>query len=89
MARAGTKSSDDLILKFDAGAPQEYDLLADILLLEITRKLAAARGKLSLRGLAQAIGMSRSTLSGRLKAIVHKNIVELEDLSKIVGVSEK
>jgi DNA-binding NtrC family response regulator len=88
-AAGGVPAGSDLVLKFDVNAPQEYDVLADVLLLEITRKLAHARGKLSLRGLAQAIGMSRSTLSGRLKAMVHKNIVGVEDLAKIVGVSEK
>jgi DNA-binding NtrC family response regulator len=86
---ARAAAATGLVIHFDVDHPQEYDVLADVLLLEVTRKLAQARGKLSLRGLAQAIGMSRSTLSGRLKAMVHKNIVGVEDLAKIVGVSEK
>ena len=35
---------------------QNYDYMADWLLVEMTRQLAAERGKQSLRGLAQAIG---------------------------------
>jgi DNA-binding NtrC family response regulator len=78
----------DLHLKWDpAKEEQNYDYLADALLLEVTRKLANARGKLSLRGLSQAIGMSRSTLSGRLKGLVHRNIVDLAELSRLVGIS--
>ena len=40
-------------------------------------------------GAPQTIGMSRSTLSGRLKALVHKNMVELSELSRLVGIGEK
>jgi DNA-binding NtrC family response regulator len=81
--------ANEVSLAWPAGNEPNYDLLADLLLLELTRKLAAERGKLSLRGLAQSIGMSRSTLSGRLRALVQRNLVDLNDLARIVGVSEK
>lgn len=82
-------SGNAIVLPFDPDSVHNYDTLADLLLLEITKKLADKKGKLSLRGLAQQISMSRSTLSGRLKAIVHKNLTSISELSKIVGVSEK
>jgi hypothetical protein len=85
-SKAGAQDAP-LAVPWDGRAP--YDHLADLLLLALTRRLAAERGKLSLRGLAQAIGMSRSTLSGRLKALVHRNVVDLGDLSRLVGISEK
>ncbi len=82
-------SSGDLVLPWDRSEAQSYDYLSDVLLLEMTKKLAQEKGKLTLRGLALAIGMSRSTLSGRLKAIVHRNIIDLTEMSKLVGISEK
>lgn len=88
-ANGARSAAQGIQLSWDQSEAQNYDYLADCLLLEMTRKLAHERGKQSLRGLAQAIGMSRSTLSGRFKAMVHKNIVELSELAKIVGISEK
>jgi len=78
-----------ILLNWDRSAAQSYDFMADLLLLEMTRQLAGPRGRLSLRGLAQTIGMSRSTLSGRLKALVHRQIIDLAELSRLVGISEK
>ena len=66
-----------------------FDDLADSLLLAVARKLADTAGRQSLRGFAKAIGMSRSTLSGRLKAIVQKGMVTMPDLAELVGVGEK
>ncbi len=80
---------DGLLLAWDQSEEQNYDYMADLLLLSMTKKLADERGKLSLRGLAQAIGMSRSTLSGRLKAMVHRNLIDLSELTRLVGISEK
>jgi DNA-binding NtrC family response regulator len=88
-AQAAAGSATALVLDWDQSEAQSYDYLADLLLVAMTRKLAESRGKLSLRGLAQAIGMSRSTLSGRFKAIVHKNLVDLAELSRLVGISDK
>lgn len=86
---AASSTATMISIPFDPEAVHNYDTLADLLLLEITRRLSAKDGKLSLRNLAQQISMSRSTLSGRLKAIVHKNLASIHELSKIVGVSEK
>lgn len=78
----------NIVLQWRRDSGQTFDDLTDHLLLELTRRLAGESGRLSLRGLAQAIGMSRSTLSSRLKDLVHKNVVELAELSRLVGVSD-
>jgi len=86
---AATRASDEILLRIDGTQPLSYDLLSDMLLLELTRKLTEKKGKLSLRQLAKSIGISRSTLSGRLKGLVHKNLIELGDLVNLVGLSQK
>lgn len=83
------KGDETITLAIKTDEPISYDLLSDQLLLELTRKLTEKRGRLSLRSLAKAIGISRSTLSGRLKGLVHKNLVELNDLVNLVGLSQK
>ena len=79
----------EISLAFDPAQPLNFDDLADSLLLAVARKLADTAGRQSLRGFAKAIGMSRSTLSGRLKAIVQKGMVTMPDLAELVGVGEK
>jgi len=76
-------------LPWNMSETQNYDYLADLLLLEMTKMLADKQGKMSLRSLAQAIGVSRSTLSGRFKSMIHKNVADIGDLTKLVGISDK
>lgn len=88
--KAGAKSENgEISLSWDMTETQNYDYMSDLLLLEMTRKLADVHGKMSLRGLAQAIGVSRSTLSGRFKAMIHRNVADINDLSKLVGITDK
>ncbi len=77
------------LLQISVRPPVHFDTLADQLLLELIRKLTSNHGKTSLRRLAKEIGMSRSTLSGRLKMMVHKNLVELKELTQLVGIVEE
>ena len=77
-----------LVLPWDQSEAQNFEYMSDLLLLGMTRQLAAASGRLSLRNLAQQIGISRSTLSARLKALVHRNMIQLPELSRLVGISE-
>ena len=84
-----SKSDDSIVLPWHVNGQNNFESLADNLLLEMTKKLATEQGKLSLRALSTSIGMSRSTLSGRLKALVHKGVVDISELSKIVNVSDK
>lgn len=87
--KSQSAGSNEIVLPWDLSDTQNYDYMSDLLLLEMTKILAAAQGKMSLRSLAQAIGVSRSTLSGRFKAMVHRNVTDINELAKIVGISEK
>ncbi len=78
-----------IVLNWNQSPEQTYDYMTDCLLVEMMRKLYSMTGRLSLRGLAQTIGMSRSTVSGRLKALVQKNVIDIHELSRLVSISEK
>lgn len=80
---------EEISLSFEIDGTMSFDNLSDQLLLKLTRKLNERRGKLSLRQLAKEIGISRSTLSARLKGLVHKNLVPLDELVNLVGLSQK
>jgi DNA-binding NtrC family response regulator len=84
-----TGNKGQINLPWDMTEAENYDHLADLLLLEMTKILAEHHGKMSLRSLAQAIGVSRSTLSGRFKAMIHKNVADINELTKLVGISDK
>ena len=86
---ASRPKGGEITLAFDPLALSNFDLLTDQLLLEMTRRVAAARGKVSLRSLSQHIGMSRSTLSGRIKGIVHRNLASMEEMARLVGIGDK
>ncbi len=81
--------AEDIVIPLPDLDMISFDILSDKLLLELTRKLTDRKGKLSLRQLAKEIGISRSTLSGRLKALVHKDLIPLNDLVNLVGLSQK
>jgi DNA-binding NtrC family response regulator len=67
-----------------------YDDMADMLLIEMTRRFARGRTRqIPLRELAELTGLARSTLSGRFQAIRHKNLVDFDELTKIVNVGDK
>lgn len=63
--------------------------LDDLLLVELIRTLFREQGKYSLRSLAQVVGISRSTLSTRLKALVQRNVIDIAELSRMVGVQNQ
>lgn len=83
-----SKSANGLKIEWNDERPN-YDQLADLLLIEMTRMIIAENGKVSLRSLAKEVGLSRSTLSSRFKSIVHKGIMKIEEISELVGISEK
>ena len=89
VSTGNTLNKGQINLPWDMSEAQNYDHLADLLLLEMTKILADQHGKMSLRSLAQAIGVSRSTLSGRFKAMIHKNVADINELTKLVGISDK
>lgn len=83
------RAPGEMLLKVNARPPIHFETLADVLLLELLKSFTQTHGKTSLRKLAKAIGMSRSTLSGRLKMAVQKNLIELKELTALVGIGEE
>ncbi len=81
--------ADQVVISWGQNDPLLFDQLSDKLLLEVTKKLAQKRGKLSLRTLSKEIGMARSTLSGRLRNLVQQKMVGYDELSSLVGVGSK
>lgn len=79
----------ELIIKWKSDEIPDYDLLSDILLLELVRKLSSGKRLASLRSLSKEIGMARSTLSTRLKGLVERNLITFEELNNLVGYGEK
>lgn len=68
--------------------PFAFGDLEDKLLLETIRLLAEIYSKpLSLRTLAKTITVSRSTLSQRLKTLVQRKVIGVQDLQKMVNIS--
>lgn len=65
-----------------------FDTLAELLLLELITLHFKHQGKTSLRTLAKLAGVSRSTLSTRVRGLVHAGHIDLEELSRMVGVGE-
>lgn len=89
LVRAGLGDLREIIVRCSPKDWPNMDVLSDLLLLELIRKLFQEQGKLSLRGLAQVVGISRSTLSTRLKAIVQRNLIDIAELSRMVGVQNQ
>ncbi len=65
----------------------DFSRWSDLLLLELS-KCAARHGRLSLRQLAVRLGMSRSTLSSRLHALMQRGIVDYATLAQLVNIHE-
>jgi DNA-binding IclR family transcriptional regulator len=79
----------EIRLDWPEGAQPTFDYLTSKLLLEIVRREAALHGKVSIRHLARTTGIPKSTLSGRLRALVDHNLTSLDDLAKLVNVGRE
>lgn len=78
----------NLSIRVPDGQPIVYDTLADILLADLIRSIVGTQGQQSLRSLAKTINMSRSTLSGRLRAMQQSGILSARELADLAGLSE-
>lgn len=80
-------SEQSLTLEWEAGTDPCYDELCDQLLLKLIERQTRAIDKVSLRKLASSIGMVRNTLSNRMRALAKKNILQHQDMLKLIGES--
>ena len=80
--------SQTLKLQWDSQEMPSFDTMCELLLLEIVKASFAKKGKMSLRSLSKEIGVSRSTLSSKIRSLCIVGHIELEELNKMVGVGE-
>lgn len=80
-------SQRQIIIDWDSEETPTFDILADKLLVELL-KLHSQGQRVSIRTLAKLIGMSRSTLGGRLKSISQHGLLHLDELEKSISISE-
>jgi DNA-binding NtrC family response regulator len=71
------------------GEEWNFDRLSGALLLEVTREVAKSRGPLSLRALSRALGLSRSTLTSRLRRLARDHQVESRELCRLLACPPK
>lgn len=74
-----------MLLPGDPEGSLDYAHWSDVLLLELARRAAGGK-QMSLRQLAQIIGISRSTLSVRLRQLLESGLVTFEALSEMVNI---
>ena len=65
----------------------KFEHLSEILLLELIRRGFDLNGKTSLRKLSKEIGISRTTLSSRVKNLHKAGYIEMSELNKMVGMT--
>ncbi len=63
-----------------------YAHYADLLLIALTRKAAVLDRRMSLRSLARQLGMSRATLTARLRAATQSGLIDMSELRNLTGV---
>ncbi len=87
-AAANASIKDSIVLKLDPNNPLDFEHLSDSLLLEVTKILFETHGKLSLRKVSLLIGISRSTLSSKMKNLVKKGLIDVKELNKCVNLGD-
>ncbi len=81
-----TGDAGDIRLAWSADAPPSFELMTNRLLLEIVRREAAMRGKVSIRHLARVTTIPKSTLSSKLRHLVDEGLIAAGDLGKLVNI---
>ena len=72
-------------LAWHGGESESFDVVTDRLLLQLIRLVAARSKKVSMRSLSREIGIPRTTLSERLKRIVHQGQATSDELATLIG----
>ena len=86
-----SEQAHDLIelipIPWDPKAPQPYAKASDLLLLAILIRLAKKNPRLSIRAAAQLTGVSKTTLTDRLRLIFEQKSVESAIVAQIFGLT--
>ncbi len=79
-------SSPQVTLALAPMDPLNYEALCDQLLVMLTHMATEASGKLSLRALAKILSVPRTTLSTKLKQLVERNVLSMDELVRMVSI---
>ncbi len=69
--------------------PYQYEDLCDLALVALVRRIFRERGKVSLRSLSRLIGLSRGTLTLKLRAAMDKNLVGIDEIQSLFAIQAK
>jgi len=69
--------------------PYQYDDICDLALIALVRRIFRDRGKVSLRSLSRLIGLSRGTITLKLRAAVDKNLVGIDEIQSLFAMQAK
>jgi DNA-binding NtrC family response regulator len=69
--------------------PYQYDDICDLALIALVRRIFRERGKVSLRSLSRLIGLSRGTITLKLRASVDKNLVGIDEIQSLFAMQAK
>jgi DNA-binding NtrC family response regulator len=77
-------SQESVTLSWSDKDEMSFEFLTDQLLVALMERARDQLPKLSMRKLATAVGMPRSTLSERLKRLVHRDMIERSDWAHLL-----
>lgn len=69
------------------GERPSFDVLSQLMLLEVIRLEHRRQGALSLRGLGKSLGVAKSTIATRIKALVEDKIISQDELNTMLKTS--
>lgn len=69
--------------------PYQYDDICDLALIALVRRIFRERGKVSLRSLSRLIGLSRGTITLKLRAAMDKNLVGIDEIQSLFAMQAK
>jgi len=75
-----------IVIEWSDNEIPTHGFLSDILVLEMVKRIGSEKGQMTLRDLESVLGLSRTTISDKLKGLVDKKIVTAKELSNIVNI---
>jgi DNA-binding NtrC family response regulator len=66
----------------------DFEMLTDILFLEIIKLEFNKSGRMSMRGAAKSIGIPKSSIAAKVRQIIEKKVISKKDLNVMIKLSE-
>jgi DNA-binding NtrC family response regulator len=83
-----TSGRRGLRVSWDGDQRPDFDRLVAELLLELIRAEFKSRGRLSVRALAKALGIPKSSMPTKIKALIDSRIITTEDLQTMIKMAD-